>query len=46
MCYGIAGVIIGNLIGAWVFKHLSGSLLKYIIYVYIGISGFTFLLEA
>ena len=44
--YGIAGVIIGNLIGAWVFKHLSGSLLKYIIYVYIGISGFTFLLEA
>ena len=44
--YGIAGVIIGNLIGSWVFKHLSGSLLKYIIYAYIGISGLTFLLEA
>ena len=44
--YGIAGVFIGNLIGSWVFKHLSGSLLKYIIYAYIGISGLTFLLEA
>ena len=44
--YGIAGVFIGNLIGAWVFRHLSGSLLKYIIYAYIGISGLTFLLEA
>lgn len=43
--YGIAGVFIGNLIGSWVFKHLSGSLLKYIIYAYIGISGLTFLLE-
>ena len=44
--YGIAGVIIGNLIGSWVFKHLSSSLLKYIIYAYIGISGLTFLLGA
>ena len=44
--YGIAGVFIGNLIGAWVFRHLSGSLLKYIIYAYIGISGLTFLLGA
>ena len=44
--YGIAGVFIGNLIGSWVFRHLSGSLLKYIIYAYIGISGLTFLLEA
>ena len=44
--YGIAGVFLGNLIGSWVFKHLSGSLLKYIIYTYIGISGLTFLLGA
>ena len=44
--YGIAGVFIGNLIGSWVFRHLSGSLLKYIIYAYIGISGLTFLLGA
>ena len=43
--YGIAGVIVGNLIGTWVFRHIAGSLLKYIIYTYIGISGVTFLLE-
>ena len=42
--YGISGVVVGNLIGAWVFKHITGSLLKYIIYAYIGISGATFLL--
>ena len=42
--YGISGVVVGNLIGAWVFKHITGSLLKYIIYAYIGISGVTFLL--
>ena len=44
--YGIAGVFIGNLIGSWVFRHLSGFLLKYIIYAYIGISGLAFLLGA
>ena len=44
--YGITGVVIGNLIGAWVFRHITGSILKYIIYAYIGISGLTFLLEA
>ncbi|WP_297242646.1 sulfite exporter TauE/SafE family protein [uncultured Prevotella sp.] len=44
--YGITGVVIGNLIGAWVFRHITGSLLKYIIYAYIGISGLTFLFEA
>ena len=44
--YGITGVVIGNLIGAWVFRHITGSILKYIIYAYIGISGLTFLFEA
>ena len=44
--YGITGVVIGNLIGAWVFGHITGSILKYIIYAYIGISGLTFLFEA
>ena len=44
--YGITGVVIGNLIGAWVFRHITGSLLKYIIYAYIGISELTFLFEA
>ena len=37
--YGISGVVVGNLIGAWLFKHITGSLLKYIIYAYIGILG-------
>ena len=44
--YGIVGVVIGNMMGAWVFRHITGSLLKYIIYAYIGISGLTFLLES
>ena len=44
--YGITGVVIGNLIGAWVFRHITGSILTYIIYAYIGISGLTFLFEA
>lgn len=44
--YGIAGVVIGNMFGAWVFKHITGTLLKYIIYTYIGISGLAFLFGA
>lgn len=44
--YGIAGVFIGNLMGAWVFRHITGNLLKYIIYAYIGISGLSFLFSA
>lgn len=44
--YGIVGVFAGNLLGAWVFRHITGSLLKYIIYAYIGISGLIFLLES
>lgn len=43
--YGLAGVLVGNVIGAWVFRHISGEVLKYIIYVYIGISGLMFLLK-
>lgn len=41
--YGIAGMHIDNLVGTWVFRHITGYLLKYIIYAYIGISGLTFL---
>lgn len=43
--YGLAGVLVGNVIGALVFRHISGKVLKYIIYVYIGISGLMFLLK-
>lgn len=41
--YGLAGVFIGNVIGAYVFRHLTGSLLRNLIYAYIGISGGMFL---
>ncbi|EJX09870.1 membrane protein [gut metagenome] len=40
---GLAGVFIGNLIGSFVFHHITGSVLRYIIYAYIGISGILFL---
>ncbi len=41
---GIAGVIIGNIIGAYVFRHISILLLRYVIYIYIGMTGMLFLL--
>lgn len=37
--YGIAGIVVGNYLGAYVFRHLSGSLFRYIVYAYIGVSG-------
>lgn len=42
---GIAGVVIGNVIGAYVFRHISISLLRYVIYIYIGITGMLFLTD-
>ncbi len=42
---GIVGVVIGNIVGAYVFRHISISLLRYVIYLYIGITGVLFLLE-
>lgn len=41
---GIVGVIIGNVVGAYVFRHISIALLRYVIYIYIGITGMLFLL--
>ena len=41
---GIVGVIIGNVVGAYVFRHISIVLLRYVIYIYIGITGMLFLL--
>ena len=43
--YGLAGILLGNVTGAYVFRYISGSLLRYIIYAYIGISGFIFLFK-
>ena len=41
---GIVGVIIGNVVGAYVFRHISIVLLRYVIYNYSGITGTLFLL--
>ncbi len=43
---GLGGVLVGTLLGAWVFKHIPTKLFRYIIYLYIGISGIIVLLEA
>lgn len=43
--YGLAGVAIGTLSGAYVFRYLSGNLLRIIVYFYIGISGIAILLK-
>lgn len=44
-CYGIGGVLIGVLIGAYVFKHIPGRLFQYIVYAYFAFSGIVFLME-
>lgn len=44
--YGLGGVLIGTMIGDYVFKFLSGNLLRYLVYVYIGISGVVALFTA
>jgi len=37
--YGLGGVIIGTLLGAYVFKHIPNRIFRYIVYAYICISG-------
>lgn len=37
--YGVGGVFVGSWLGSLVFRRLSGPLLRYIVYLYIGISG-------
>ena len=37
--YGLGGVIIGTLLGAYVFKHIPNRIFRYIVFVYICISG-------
>lgn len=38
-CWALPGVLIGTLLGAWVFRFISMPLLRKIVYVYIFISG-------
>lgn len=42
--YGLGGVIIGTMLGAYVFKHIPNRIFRYIVYAYICISGFTILI--
>ena len=37
--YGFGGVIIGTMLGAYVFKHIPNRIFRYIVYAYICISG-------
>ena len=37
--YGLGGVIIGTMLGAYVFKHIPNRIFRYIVYIYICISG-------
>ena len=41
--YGIGGVAIGTMLGAYVFSRIPTRLFRYIVYAYIGISGFVML---
>ena len=42
--YGIMGVAIGTCVGAYVFKHIPNRIFRYVVYAYIGVSGFIILL--
>ena len=42
--YGLGGVIIGTILGAYVFKHIPNRIFRYIVYAYICISGIIILI--
>ena len=42
--YGLIGVVIGTMLGAFVFNRIPSRLFRYVVYVYIGISGVMILL--
>lgn len=42
--YGIGGVVLGTMLGAYVFSRIPTRLFRYIVYAYIGISGLIILL--
>ena len=44
--YGLIGVIIGTMLGAFVFNRIPSRLFRYVVYTYIGISGIIILLTA
>jgi len=44
--YGLGGVLVGTALGSYVFRRISGNVLNYLVYAYIGISGIIALLTA
>ena len=43
--FGLGGVIIGTTLGAYVFKRIPNRAFRYVVYVYIGVSGVIILLS-
>ncbi len=44
--FGIGGVVLGTIVGAWAFSRIPGKTFPYIVYGYIGISGLIIYLTA
>lgn len=44
--YGIGGLAIGVLLGNWAYRHIPNRIFTYIVYAYIGVSGFIILLTS
>ncbi len=42
--FGLGGVLIGTMLGGYVFNHIPNRIFRYIVYAYIAISGFIILL--
>jgi len=44
--YGLGGVAIGTMLGAYVFKRIPNRIFQYVVYSYIAISGIIILITA
>ena len=44
-CFGLGGVIIGTCLGTYVFRHIPNRIFRYIVYVYIALSGVIILIS-
>ena len=44
-CFGLGGVIIGTCLGTYVFRHIPNCIFRYIVYVYIALSGVIILIS-
>ena len=44
-CFGLGGVIIGTYLGTYVFRHIPNRIFRYIVYVYIALSGVIILIS-